>query len=141
MGGLFTFASSVKRVGVYQRFGFWPQRLTSLLDRPVSQTATATRSWDAFSETTEHDSILAECRAVTDTIYEGLDVEREIQGVADQGLADTILLADNAGIEAFAVCHIGPGSEAGSDRCYVKVGAVRPAKSRTDFRTAPGRLR
>lgn len=41
----------------------------------------------------------------------------------DQRLGDTVLLPDGA---AFAVCHCGAGSEAGSGNCYVKFAAVRP---------------
>ena len=74
----------------------------------------------------EQDSALSACREVTDAIYEGLDVAHEIRAVAAQNLGDTILLWDDSKLTALAVCHIGPGTEAGSDLCYVKFGAVRP---------------
>ena len=63
---------------------------------------------------------------MTDLIYEGLDVRHEMRAVADQSLGDTVLLTDDGGVIALAVCHIGPGTEAGSGVCYVKFGAVRP---------------
>ena len=37
-----------------------------------------------------------------------------------------MLLWDDANLAAFAVCHWGAGTEAGSGACYVKFGAVRP---------------
>ena len=126
LAGLFTFAQSVKHVGLYQRFGFWPQYLTSVFELNVSGTSTSIRPWEAFSDASRVDDALAGCRTVADTIYDGLDVSREIMAVIDQQLGETVLLADDAGIEAFAVCHIGPSTEAGSNRCYVKVAAVRP---------------
>ena len=124
--GLYTFAQSSKHVGLYQRFGFWPQHLTAILSKPV--VADEGLAGSRFSElgAAAQQEALAACRALTDKIYEGLDVSREIEVVAGQGLGDTALLWDDAGLSGFAVCHSGPGSEAGSGRCYVKFGAARP---------------
>ena len=33
--GLFTFAESAKHIGLYQRFGYWPQFLTAIMSKPV----------------------------------------------------------------------------------------------------------
>jgi hypothetical protein len=65
---------------------------------------------------------------VTDAIYEGLDLERDITAVDEQGLGDTLLLGDGEEIAGFAVCHCGPGTEAGSGACFVKFGAVSPGE-------------
>ncbi|MFB2836556.1 GNAT family N-acetyltransferase, partial [Aerosakkonemataceae cyanobacterium BLCC-F167] len=67
-----------------------------------------------------------ECSQLTDAIYSGLDLSREIKAVQAQNLGDTVLLWDETGLAGFAICHCGAGSEAGSDVCYVKFGAVRP---------------
>jgi GNAT superfamily N-acetyltransferase len=125
--GLFTFPHSVKHVGLYQRFGFWPRFLTPVMSKPVEQVKTASH-WTRFSEVpaTERESVLHACREVTDAIYAGLDVADEIRAVAAQKLGDTILLWDDSRLVALAVCHIGPGTEAGSGVCYIKFGAVRP---------------
>ena len=56
----------------------------------------------------------------------GLDLEREIRAVSAQNLGDTILIWDGTKLAAFAVCHAGTGTEAGTGVCYVKFGAVRP---------------
>lgn len=84
--------------------------------------------WTRFSEvsTAERDDVLRACREVTDAIYEGLDVANEIRAVAAQNLGDTILLSDNDRLAALAVCHVGAGTEAGGDVCYIKFAAVRP---------------
>jgi hypothetical protein len=59
-------------------------------------------------------------------VYEGLDLGREIMAVQAQGLGDTVLLPGESGLDGLAVCHCGPGSEAGTDVCLIKFGAVRP---------------
>jgi GNAT superfamily N-acetyltransferase len=129
--GLFTFAHSQKHVGLYQKFGFWPRFLTAIMSKevetvsPVGQTG---REWTKFSEVPqdERERTLLACRQVTDTVYEGLDVGSEVRAVAEQGLGETILLWDEGRLAGLAVCHCGPGTEAGSGVCYVKFGAVRP---------------
>lgn len=79
---------------------------------------------------------------LTDEIYEGLDLKSEITAVKTQRLGDTVLLWDRNNDDAgerrirtrrgkrrlmgLAVCHCGAASEAGSNTCYVKVGAVQP---------------
>src|ERR1043165_1441492 len=125
--GLFTFPHSAKHVGLYQKFGFWPRFLTALMSRPVGSTRSAGR-WTRFGEVraTHRDAVVSACREVTDAIYEGLDVAHEIEAVVDQNLGDTILLWDGDRLVGLAVCHIGPGTEAGSGVCYIKFGAVRP---------------
>jgi hypothetical protein len=58
-----------------------------------------------------------------------LDLEREIRAVDAQGLGDTVLLWDTAGLVALGVCHCASGSEAGGDSCYIKFGAARSGSS------------
>jgi hypothetical protein len=41
-------------------------------------------------------------------------------------LGDTVMAIDGSTVRSFAICHFGPGTEAGSDRLFVKFGAVRP---------------
>ena len=126
--GLFTFAHSQKHVGLYQKFGFWPRFLTAIMSKPVGQTGGESR-WTRFSEVAEDEGegTLLACREVTDAIYEGLDVGPEVRAVAEQGLGDTVLLWDDQRLVGLAVCHCGPGTEAGSGTCYVKFGAVCPS--------------
>jgi len=117
---LFTFAHSRKHIALYQRFGFWPRFLTAIMSKPISGVRRVTE-FSRFSEipTSQREECLRACREMTDSIYEGLDVEREIRAVAAQELGDTVLLWDDARLTALAVCHCGPGSEAGSDCCYI----------------------
>ncbi len=129
--GLFTFASSAKHICLYQKFGFWPRFLTALMDLPVRvQDATLPAHWTRFSELSmsEKELCLKACRELTFSIYEGLDVAREILAVDNQKLGDTLLLWDGSALAGFAVCHAGAGTEAGSGKCYIKFGAVRSGR-------------
>jgi predicted N-acetyltransferase YhbS len=125
--GLFTFPHSQKHIGLYQRFGFYPRFLTTLMSKPVEPGGRSS-VWTKFSDApvSERGAIMDAGRELTNEIYEGLDVGPEIRAVADQKLGDTVLLWNNSKLAGFAVCHIGAGTEAGSGVCYVKFGAARP---------------
>jgi GNAT superfamily N-acetyltransferase len=123
--GLFTFAHSPKHIALYHKFGFWPRFLTAIMSKPVNGISQVTQ-FSRFSEVPacERAACLIACRELTDAVYEGLDVQREILAVDAQGLGDTVLLWNAAGLAGFAVCHCGSGTEAGSGVCYVKFAAV-----------------
>jgi len=126
--GLFTFASSTKHVNLYQKFGFWPRFLTSLMSLPIDETPPAgRRKWLRFSDLSESEKeeCLQACRELTNSIYEGLEVEREIRAVDTQKLGDTVLTWGSGTLAGFAVCHVGAKTEAGSGKCYIKFGAVQ----------------
>ena len=118
--GLFTFAQSAKHVGLYRRFGFWPRYLTAVMAKAVESGRPAV-PWSLASEAGE--PAFAAARAITGAVYEGLDVTSEMRSIVAQGIGETVLVGDG---ESIAVCHLGAGSEAGSDVCYVKFGAATP---------------
>lgn len=118
--GLYTFAASIKHVRLYQKFGFWAQHLTMILSAPVEPPSPAPRH-TLFSATPD----LASCRDLTNSIFDGLTVEREIHAVRDQKLGDTVMVWEGSRLAGLAVCHCGPGTEAGPDACYVKFAAAR----------------
>jgi GNAT superfamily N-acetyltransferase len=122
---LFTFPESVKHIGLYQKFGFWPQTLNPVLVKEIGGQPAQT-AFQTFSRAACPEQVLRHCRELTDTIYQGLDVEREIVATSSQQLGETLLLTQGDDLLGFAVCHCGAGSEAGTGTCYVKFGAVRP---------------
>ena len=126
--GLFTFADSPKHLGLYQKHGFWPGPLAVVAAKETG--AVAQRSHVLFSENEEsrRDPVLDEIRGLTDRVFRGLDLGREIVAVFEQGIGDTVLVRTNGTLEGMAVCHCGAGSEAGSDTCYVKFAAVHPGE-------------
>jgi GNAT superfamily N-acetyltransferase len=126
--GLYTFPHSPKHMALYQKFGFWPRDLVVNFSKTVDGAPASPPDVSRFAETkpADRESLIAACREVTDAIFEGLDVQREIRAVAEQNLGDTILVWDSSRLAGFAVCHAGAGTEAGSGVCYAKFAAVRP---------------
>lgn len=123
--GLFTFPDSPKHVALYQRLGFWPRFLTALTAKPVTG---AGSEYTTFSRVPvrERAGTLEAIRELTNAVFPGLDLDREIQACDAQQIGDTVLVHGGGRLTGAAVCHCGAGSEAGSGACYVKVGAVSP---------------
>lgn len=123
---LFTAPQSTKHLHLYQKFGFWPRFLTALTAKPVP--AAGGRVGERFSELAEgeREELVERCRALTDAIYPGLDVGREIRVVAERAAGDVVYVLDDEGLAGFAVCHAGEGSEAVPGTCFVKFAAARP---------------
>jgi len=129
--GLYTFAHSPKHMALYQKFGFWPRDLVAVMAKKIADAPMAAPHDTAgFSAIKMEDRprTLAACREVTSVIFDGLDLEREIRSVDNQKLGDSVFIWEGSKLAAFAVCHTGPGSEAGSGVCYVKFAAVRPGR-------------
>jgi GNAT superfamily N-acetyltransferase len=124
---LFTFAQSTKHVGLYQKYGFWPQQLTIVLSKRVERD-TAMPGGSFFSRVPAPDrpALLARSAALTDAVLPGMDVRREIESVDRQRIGDTVLLSAGGELTGLAICHVGKGSEAGSGTTYLKFAAVRP---------------
>jgi GNAT superfamily N-acetyltransferase len=126
--GLCTFPHSAKHVGLYQKFGFYPRYLSSVMIAPAAAGGTLPPH-ARYSELSAGERLAAEaaCRNLSQELYEGLDLSGEIRTVAARSLGDTLLLPDgDSRLGGFAICHWGPASEAGADCLYVKFGAVRP---------------
>lgn len=125
--GLFTFAHSPKHHGLYQKFGFWPRFLTPVMTKaPIAPRPSPKPIRYTALPPAERARAVDACRELTATAYEGLDLEREIRAVESQALGEVLLLDDSSGLAGMAVCHLGAGTEAGSQGCYVKFGLARP---------------
>ena len=129
--GLFTFAHSAKHVGLYQKFGYWPQYLTALMTRILeynspsqAKSGNAVRFLSELAKGEQEQAIVA-CRGLTHSIEKGLDLSGEIQAVRAHGGGDVVLTYTQGVLDAFAVCLNGPGTEGGEKTCYVKFGAAR----------------
>jgi GNAT superfamily N-acetyltransferase len=130
--GLFTFASSPKHIGLYQSHGFWPGSLTVVAAKPIGTNANAPYTLVSGETADGGATLLDDVRELTDAVFPGLDLEREIVAAATQQIGDTLMLPGHDGLDGVAVCHRGAGSEAGSETCYVKVAAVRPGTGTAD---------
>jgi predicted N-acetyltransferase YhbS len=125
--GLFTFPESAKHIGLYQKHGFWPRFLNPVMSKPVTGPSVEYTTYSEVDEP-ERPATVQAIRGLTDAVFAGLDLEREIRAVDSQALGDTILLYDDGELAGLAVCHCGGGTEAGSGACFVKFGAVRPGE-------------
>ncbi len=131
MAGLFTFPQSASHLRLYQTFGFWPRSLTPVMVKPVTgphRIAAAT----LLSQAPDRVALVAACRALTDSIYAGLDLTREIESVLADALGDVVMLRGGSDVDGFAICHAGAGSEGGSNACYLKFAAVRSGSDAPD---------
>jgi GNAT superfamily N-acetyltransferase len=130
--GLFTFPQSTKHLSLYQRYGFLPRFLTAVMAKLAGPDPGAT-AWTPLAGMADPDVALAACSELTGQVYPGFEVEREIGAAERQKLGDTVLVhGPAAALDAFAVCHSGPGTEAGSGVCFVKFGAARPGPDAGD---------
>ncbi|QYX31742.1 GNAT family N-acetyltransferase [Sphaerospermopsis torques-reginae] len=126
LAGIHTFANSSKHHLLYQKFGFHLRFLTTILNKSVKKASLLPENsrYSQMTENERYESLKASMQ-LTDSIFPGLDVSQQIQTVESQNLGDTIFLWEDAGLAGFAVCHIGAGTEAGDNNCFVKFGAVR----------------
>jgi predicted N-acetyltransferase YhbS len=125
--GLFTFAHSTKHIHLYSKFGFHPRFLTVLMSAPARRGTLSDYSRYSALALDGRKTVEDATFALTDTLYDGLDLRGEIRAVAAQNLGDTLLVWDGPSrLAAFAVCHWGPASEAGAECLYIKFGAARP---------------
>jgi len=126
--GLFTFADSPKHLGLYQKHGFWPGSLTVVASKETVSPGRGSYTLISSEPESRRKRVLDEVRELTDRVFPGLDLGREIAAVIEQEIGDTLLLRRQGTLEGIAVCHRGAGSEAGSDACYVKFAAARPGE-------------
>lgn len=128
--GLFTFSHSVKHVGLYQKFGYWPDYLTALMKyTPDPKTPAGTKLPGVIPFTAlnkrDREHAIAACAKLTNTIDKGLDLSDEIRAVLKQKTGEVILTYTRNALDGFAVCLHGPGSEGGTQTCYIKFAAAR----------------
>ena len=131
---LCTISQSLLHIALYEKFGFRARILTPIMAPPARPSGDA-GFWLHCSELPEGEQPAVEAagRALTDMLYDGLDLGAKIRTVAARNLGDTLLLREGASrLAGFAVCHWGPASEAGEGCCFVIFGAVRPGAGDAD---------
>jgi GNAT superfamily N-acetyltransferase len=132
--GLYTYSGSPKHLALYQKFGFWPRALTAILSkavRPVERGGEVSLYSQAPAST--RPGLVTETAGLTDAMYAGLDVSREILALEAQRIGDTVLIWDDPGLVGFAAVHVGAGSEAGSGAGFIKFGAARPGPKAGEY--------
>jgi predicted N-acetyltransferase YhbS len=124
--GLFTWSESPGHLALYRTAGFWPRFLSMLMAKPLPADAAGDVRTVGSLAGAELDAAVAACAELAQAVRPGLDLTADVLGLPRHGWGDTVLLDGDDGPEGFAVCHTGPGSEAGSGQCLAKFAAVRP---------------
>ena len=130
LAALYTHSNSPKHIHLYESYGFNARLLTPIMSKPVAASAapSGTRLWSSLPPG-ERSQALAACRAVSGAVHPGLDLSIEIETLAALNQGDVVLVERNGKIAGFALCHVGPGSEAVTGTLFVKFACVRPGES------------
>jgi GNAT superfamily N-acetyltransferase len=135
--GVETSPANPADIEFYTTFGFRPQFLTATLvgdvdpagpREPIRQRSPSFEliRLSQLSEALE-ETMLANCRRISERHYPGLDYGKELHSVKELNLGDTLLLAVGERLYGFAICHVAAGSEAAAESCYVKALLIDPA--------------
>src|SRR5437870_9296950 len=140
--GVMTYPTSPKHLALYHKFGYRPKALTALMSRvldrnaprPATKLARGPLVVRRFSqlEETKKKAGLARVHRITNALYRGLDVAKEVEIVDGLALGDTLLLERGRDLVGFAVVHTPGVSEAPFGTLYVKYMAVDPAQKRVE---------
>jgi ribosomal protein S18 acetylase RimI-like enzyme len=132
--GLSTYPYSPKHLMLYQKFGYRPRGLVVVtakhLDRREIVHATkpakpgvSVRRYSALEEAKKKPA-MARMRRITNGIWRGMDLAKEVEIVDGLALGDTLLLEKGRDVIGFAICHLPPNSEAPHGSAYVKFLAI-----------------
>ena len=126
--GLFTFADSPLHFRLYARHGYWPGALVLITTREVAiEPAVAPTTYGSLPPG-QQESFLGDLRALTEQVHPGWDITGEVAATSAYGQGDTVIVHGAAGVSAAAICQVGPGSEAATGTCRVKVAVARPGR-------------
>ncbi len=135
--GLFTFPHSPKHIGLYQKHGFRAQSLNLVMGRPIpeavepgSSVPSSARSASRYSALSgdERDGLRQGLQRLCSAVFPGLDPCEEIDYASDQKLGDTVSISRDGRPVAFALAHVGTGSEAGSGVCALKLAVLEAGR-------------
>ncbi|HET7876116.1 MAG TPA: GNAT family N-acetyltransferase [Methylomirabilota bacterium] len=132
--GCCTYPYSPKHLMLYQKFGFKPKGLVVItaktLDRReivhaarAAKPGLGVRRYSSLEEAKKK-HVMQKARRMTNAIWRGLDLGKEIEIVDGLALGDTLLLEKGREVIGFAICHLPPNSEAPHGSAYVKYSAV-----------------
>ncbi len=136
--GLATFPGSPKHLWLYHKFGFRPKGLVAItvksLDRREMTQAKPGGQITRFSELEEvkKKSTMQKFRRLTNLIYRGMDVGKEVEIVDGLALGDTLILEKGRDLLGFAIYHTPGVSEAPQGSLYIKFLALDPRRKKPE---------
>ena len=148
--GIVTYPSSPKHLALYHKFGYKPKSLVAIMVRmlervvPPAKPAAAApappkpakgavvlRRFSTLEETKKK-AALQRFQRITNGIWRGMDLAKEIEIVDGLALGDTLLLERGRDLLGFAICHTPGVSEAPSGAVYVKFLTIDPAQKKAE---------
>jgi predicted N-acetyltransferase YhbS len=135
--GLVTYPHSAKHLALFHKFGYKPKSLTAIMSRALDRSgarpmlsrppkgALTVRRYSGLEETKKK-AALGRFHRITNAIYRGMDLAKEVEIVDGLALGDTLLLERGADLVGFAVYHTPGVSEAPIGALYVKYLAIDP---------------
>jgi N-acetylglutamate synthase-like GNAT family acetyltransferase len=140
--GVATYPGSPKHLLFYQKFGYRPRGLVALMARTLerretpavarpAKPAVTVRRYSTLEEAKKKAAIL-KLRKITNAVYRGMDVGKEVEIVDGLALGDTLLLERGADLAGFAIYHQPGVSEAPAGSGYVKFLAIDPKQRKTE---------
>ena len=110
--GLFTFPNSPKHIGLYQKHGFWPRFLTAVTAKPVTGPASECATFSQVPAGAG--STLEAIRELTDAVFPGLDLERELWPSTRSGSATRCCSTTRTGSPAWRSATAAPAARRGA---------------------------
>lgn len=133
---LATFPHSTGHIRLYQGYGFWPAFLSASMVLPCDAFTpdSALRSRvELLSQLSAENASrrLRACAELAGNAEPGLDLTSECQLMRAGAAGEVLLLTSERGLDGFAVCAAGNGTEGGDGNCMIKaaVATAPPASA------------
>jgi ribosomal protein S18 acetylase RimI-like enzyme len=134
--GVVTYPYSPKHLLLYQKFGYRPKGLVAITVKHLDRREAASparaprpglgvRRYSSLEEARKK-PVMLKLRRITNSVWRGMDVGKEVEIVDGLALGDTLLLEKGRELIGFAIVHMPPNSEAPHGAAYVKFLAVDP---------------
>jgi ribosomal protein S18 acetylase RimI-like enzyme len=141
--GLASYPYSPKHLLIYQKFGYRPKGLvvitTKSLDRregagaaKAARPGLGVRRYSALEESRKK-QVMLRLRRITNALWRGMDLGKEVEIVDGLTLGDTLLLDKGRDVVGFAIVHLPPNSEAPHGSAYVKFLAIDPRHRKPEY--------
>ncbi len=137
--GLVTYPGSPKHLCFYQKYGFRPKGLVAItfksMDRREIMPAKLALAIHRFSalEEVRKKSMMQKFRRLTNSIYRGMDVGKEVEIVDGLALGDTLLIEKGHELVGFAIYHTPGVSEAPQGSLYIKFLALNSRHKKPEY--------
>jgi len=141
--GLATYPYSPKHLMLYQKFGYRPKGLVVITAKPLdrrqivqatgsSKLGVTVRRYSGLEEVKKKAAML-KIRRITNGIWRGMDVGKEVEIVEGLNLGDTLLLEKGREAIGFAIHHTPGVSEAPHGSVYIKFLAIDSRHRRPEY--------